>query len=155
MSGQLPLGKLPPRTIGRWIIIPQTIASEENCPPVWFPPPLLPRTIASGQLPPRIITPEENYPQTIVPEDHCHGKIAPSITAPWMITPRLLFPGNYPKDNIVFQMICRLHNYPTDKCPRGKLPLRKSVSRINYTQYIFSTRIRDLNCFLLFSFFVV
>ena len=82
-----------------------------------------------------------------------------------------LLPNNYPKDNcpmtistckmpprkIAFRMICHLHNYPSDKWLRGKLRTRKIVSKINYTQYFFSSRTRNLNtlidsCFPLFSF---
>ena len=87
-----------------------------------------------------------------------------------MTAPRLLLPDNYSKDNcpltrspwklpprkIVFWMICGLHNCPEENFP----PPRKIVSRKNYTQHIFSPRIRNGStfidsCFLLFSFFMV
>ena len=111
------------------------------------------------------------------PPDNCpRGKLLPPprIIAPWMIAPDLLLLDTYPKDNypltiypwklpqrkIVFRLICRLHNCPSDKWSREKLPSRKIVPRINYIRDIFSSRIRNCNtltdsCILLFSLFVV
>ena len=126
-------GQLPPRKIGPRIITPP----PGQLPPEWLPHGLL----APRQLPPRIIAPEENC-------------TTPRIITLCMIAPGLLLPDNYLKDNcpltispwklplrkIVFWMIYCLHNCPSDKWPRGKLPRpapRKIVPRINYTRYIF------------------
>ena len=123
VSRQLPPRKVALRIITPRTIAPRTIASEENCSP--------------DNCPPRTVAPEDNYPPPRPPP---------------IIVPGLLLPGSYSKDNcpltiypwklpprnIAFRMICRLHNCLSDKWPRGKLPSRKIVLRINYTRDIFS-----------------
>ena len=133
---------------------------------------LHPGKMASGIFPP---PPPENFPL-----DDCPQIIA-SLPLPRQLPrgklpPRLLIPDNYPKDNdncpltifprklflreTVFRMICRLHNCPSDKQSRGKLPPMEIFPKINYTRDVFSLRIRNLSTFidsffLFFSFCVV
>ena len=127
VSGKLPQRKIVPWIIAPWMIAPRiiatrTIASVDNCP--------------LGKLSPRTIAPEENCsPDNCPPPlDDCSRTITLKITAPWQ--------------------------YPPEYCRRGKLSFgwfvayiiapRKTapwniVPRTNYTQYIFSTRIRNCN----------
>ena len=148
----------------------------DNCPLDNCPPDCCPSdNCLRGQLPPKKIVPWIIAPRAITPEENCPlGILPPRVIAPWMTVPGLLPPDNYHKDNCpltiypwklpprktAFWIICRLHNCPLVKCPRGKLSSRKIVLRINYTRDIFSPRIRSCStltdsCFLLFSFFVV
>ena len=151
--------------IGLW-----TIAPEENCPSDNCPLDNCPQIIVPWTMAPKDNCSPDNYPWRQFPPRN----IAPQIITPWMIAPGLLFPDNYPKDNcplaiypwklpsrkIAFRMIFRLHDCSLDKWPRGKLPSRKIVPRINYTRDLFSRRIRNCStvtdsCLLLFSFSVV
>ena len=83
----------------------------------------------------RKIAPEENCPRPLPPEENC-----PPNNCPLDDCPQIIAPGQLPKDNcsltislwkllprkIVFWMICRLHNSPSEKLPQGKLrPLGK------------------------------
>ena len=117
---------------------------------------------------PRTIAPEEKWPPDNFPRGHFPPREI--VTPPWMIAPGSLLlesncllticPWKLPPVKIRFWTICRLHNYPSDKWSRGKLPSRKIIARINYTRCIFSPRIRNIStlinsCFLLFSFLVV
>ena len=119
---------------------PRKIASRMISPPVFCLPPPPPDNYPRGKLHPQTITPEENCPQTVVPLDDCTWTITPKIIASWKLPPR----------KIVFRMNCCLHNCRKENCPPKNI-----VPRINYTQYIFSPRIRNRstlinNCFLLF-----
>ena len=128
-------------TNGVWAIFPKENCLLDNCtlddcPKDYFLP---------GQLLPRIIAPEENCP-------------------PGWLPPGWLLPENYPKD--IWPLAIPPRN--CNQVPFGwfvayiiapwKTPPRNIVHRINYTQYIFSPRIRNRStlidsCFLLFSFF--
>ena len=107
------------------------------------------------------------FPRQLPLRKITHQIIAPGEYCP----PGWLLPDNYSKDNclprsltiyprklssteIAFRMICRLHNCPSDKWSRGKLPPRKIVPRVNYTRYIFRPRIRNRST-LIDSFFLL
>ena len=111
----------------------------DNCPPS--------RTIASWMIVPGQLPPRKVAPRTIAPKI-----IASWIIAQWMIAPGFLLPNSYLKDNApdnipwklppgktAFWIICHLHNCPSDKLSRGKLPPRKMILKINYAE-IFSPR---------------
>ena len=118
-----------------------------------------------GQFSPRKIVPWTISPWMIAPRiisslDNCfRGKLPPG----WF-PPGWLLPENYPKD--IWPLAIPPRN--CNQVPFGwfvayiiapwKTPPRNIVHRINYTQYIFSPRIRNRStlidsCFLLFSFF--
>ena len=103
--------------------------------------------------------PRGKLPPGNCPLNDCSRIIKPKIITTWQYPPWKL-----PPKEITFWIICYLHNClqncSEDKRPWGKLMPRKISPRINYTQLIFSPRIRNRitlidSYFLLFSFFVV
>ena len=126
----------------------QTIALKENCPPDKCP--------------------QENYSL----DDCTHRKFAPWINTPWIISLRIIGPRTIASKiiesrmfppvqllprKIFFWMISCLHNWPSDNWPRGKLPPRKVVARMNYNRDIFPRRFKNRStlvdsCFFLFFF---
>ena len=126
---------------------PPNYCSPDNCPRGKIPPDDCPRGYISWEKLPS--------PPGWLPPDHCSFENYPKDN--FLLT---ISPWKLPPMEIVFWMICCLHNSPSDKWSRGKLPSRKITPKINYTRYIFSPRIINIttlinSCLLLFSFFVV
>ena len=112
----------------------RTIASEKNCSPDNYPADNCPLDDSPRIIALRTIAPEEYWPGKIAPPENClpdncpRGILAPGnyILHNW---PGLLLPKKNSKGNcpltispwklssrkITFQMICCLHNYPSDK----------------------------------------
>ena len=91
-----------------------------------------PRTIAPGQLPPWMIAPVQYPTRKITPNIIAPRIIAPQIIGRRAVAPKIVDPGKFPPEQlplkkIVFWMICRLYNYPTDNWPHGKLHSSKIV----------------------------
>ena len=121
-----------------------------------------PFNAASGQLSPRKIAPTDNCPMDDFPSDNCPRTIIPVNNCPR----GKLSPNNCPWDNFSPdnnpKTIAPEENCPVDDFSPvlGQLLPRKTVPRINYTEYIFTRRIGNRStlidsCFFLFFFFEV